>query len=312
MLTPGPRPRLGFVEGWDGHADCPALITDGETITYGELAARVAAEMELVGFARRLVLIELQNTVSAIVSYLAALRAGHVVLIASDMGTRESLVEIYDPDVVVGPYADNVWRVVERRAGTRHELHPDLALLLSTSGSTGSPKLVRLSYENLDSNAKSIAEYLGIGSTDRAMTSLPLSYCYGLSVLHSHLTRGAAVIVTGLSVVDPGFWNLARAAQATAFAGVPYTSNCSTASVLPISTCPACVTSPESGGKLDADRVQRFAELGRRRGWDLVVMYGATEATARMAYLPVDRVLDAHKPSACRSRGGSPSTTTAS
>jgi acyl-CoA synthetase (AMP-forming)/AMP-acid ligase II len=91
MLTPDPRPRLGFVEGWDGHADRPALITDRETISYGELAARVAAEMELVGSTRRLVLIELQNTVSAIVSYLAALRAGHVVLIASDEGTRESL-----------------------------------------------------------------------------------------------------------------------------------------------------------------------------------------------------------------------------
>ena len=152
MLTSGPSPRLGFLDGWDGHADRPALITDRETITYGELAARVAAEMELVGFSRRLVLIELQNTVSAIVSYLAALRAGHVVLIASDKGTRESLVERYDPDVV-GSYADNVWRVIERRAGTRHDLHPDLALLMSTSGSTGSPKLVRLSYENLDSNA---------------------------------------------------------------------------------------------------------------------------------------------------------------
>jgi long-subunit acyl-CoA synthetase (AMP-forming) len=73
-----------------------------------------------------------------------------------------------------------------------------------TSGSTGSPKLVRLSYENLDSNAKSISAYLGIGDTDHAMKSLPLSYCYGLSVLQSHLTRGAAVIVTGLSVADPG------------------------------------------------------------------------------------------------------------
>ena len=293
MLTPGRPPWLGFVDGWDGHADRPALITDRETISYGELAARVAAEMELVGFARRLVLIELQNTVSAIVSYLAALRAGHVVLIASDRGTRELFVETYDPDVVVGSYAENGWRVIERRAGTRHDLHPDLALLLSTSGSTGSPKLVRLSYENLDSNAKSIAEYLGIGSTDRAITSLPLSYCYGLSVLHSHFTRGAAVIVTGLSVVDPGFWNLARTAQATAFAGVPYTFELLDRVGFADLDLPSLRYITQSGGKLGADRVQRFAELGRGRGWDLVVMYGATEATARMAYLPVDRVLDA-------------------
>jgi acyl-CoA synthetase (AMP-forming)/AMP-acid ligase II len=290
--APGPRPSLGFVDGWEGHADRPALITDRETVTYGELAARVTAEMELVGFARRLVLIQLENTVSAIVSYLAALRAGHVVLIASDAGTRESLVERYDPDVVVGPNADNMWQVTERRAGTRHDLHPDLALLVSTSGSTGSPKLVRLSYENLDSNAKSIAEYLGIGCTDRAMTSLPLSYCYGLSVLHSHLTQGAAAIVTGLSVVDPGFWNLARTAQATAFAGVPYTFELLDRVGFAELDLPSLRYITQAGGKLGADRVRRFAELGRRRGWDLVVMYGQTEATARMAYLPVDRVVE--------------------
>ena len=293
MVTPGTCTRLSFVDGWDAHADRPALITDRETVSYGELEARVAAAMELVGFERRLVLIELQNTVSAIVGYLAALRAGHVVLIASDMGTRESLVEIYDPDVVVGPDANDMWQVTERRAGTRHDLHPDLALLVSTSGSTGSPKLVRLSYENLDSNARSIGEYLAIGETDRAMTSLPLSYCYGLSVLHSHLTRGAAAIVTGLSVVDPGFWNLARTAKATAFAGVPYTFELLDRVGFADLDLPSLRYITQAGGKLSADRVQRFAELGRRQGWDLIVMYGATEATARMAYLPIDRLLDA-------------------
>ena len=192
-----------------------------------------------------------------------------------------------------GSAGDDGWRVIERRAGTRHDLHADLALLLSTSGSTGSPKLVRLSYENLDSNAESIAEYLDIDSADRAMTSLPLSYCYGLSVLHSHLTRGAAVIVTGLSVVDPGFWDLARTAQATAFAGVPYTFELLDRVGFADLDLPSLRYVTQAGGKLGADQVRKFAELGRRRGWDLVVMYGQTEATARMAYLPVDRVLDA-------------------
>jgi len=293
LVIAGCRPWVGFVDGWEGHGGRPALITDRETVGYADLAGRVAAEMELVGFGRRLVLIELQNTVAAIVSYLAALRAGHVVLVASDGGAREALVAAYDPDVVVGPDAGGVWRVCERRVGTRHVLHPELAVLLSTSGSTGSPKLVRLSYRNLDANATSIARYLGIGGADRAMTSLPLSYCYGLSVLHSHLTRGAAVVVTGLSVVDPGFWSLARAAGATAFAGVPYTFDLLDRVGFADVELPSLRYVTAAGGKLGADRVRRFAELGRRRGWDLVVMYGATEATARMAYLPADRVVDA-------------------
>lgn len=289
----GSRPTLRFVDAWNEYAERPALITDGRTITYAELAVLVADEMESFGSVRRLVLIELQNTVPAIVSYLAALRAGHAVLIVSEEGMRGAMLELYDPDVVVGHCGENDWRVVERRAGTRHDLHPDLALLLSTSGSTGSPKLVRLSYTNLDSNAKSIAAYLGIAGTDRAMTSLPLSYCYGLSVLHSHLARGAAVIVTGLSVVDHGFWDLARTAEATAFAGVPYTFDLLDRIGVADLDLPSLRYVTQAGGKMDADRVKQFAELGRRRGWDLVVMYGATEATARMAYLPVDRVFDA-------------------
>lgn len=293
IWTPGAPTGLGFLDGWDGYADDPALITERRVITYDQLADRVSAESQLCDTARCLVLIELTNTVNAIVSYLAALRAGHVVLVASDADVRDALLAAYDPDVVVGSNGENDWRVDRRRATTRHELHPDLALLLSTSGSTGSPKLVRLSYENLDSNARAIAQYLGIDGTDRAMTVLPLSYCYGLSVLHSHLAQGAAVIVTGRSVVDPGFWDLARTAGATSFAGVPYTFELLDRVAFADLDLPSLRYVTQAGGKMGVDRVRRFAELGRRQGWDLIVMYGQTEATARMAYLPADRVLDA-------------------
>ncbi|OPE45690.1 AMP-binding protein, partial [Mycolicibacterium diernhoferi] len=162
IWTSGARLGLGFLDGWDEYADHPALITDRHTITYAELGERVEAAAGLSAGARCLVLIELKNTVAAIVSYLAALRAGHVVLVASDADARDALVAAYDPDVVVGADGEDEWRVDRRRTVPRHDLHPDLALLLSTSGSTGSPKLVRLSYENLDSNAKAIAQYLGI------------------------------------------------------------------------------------------------------------------------------------------------------
>lgn len=293
IWTSGSRTGLGFLDGWEDHPDRAALITDGHIITYAQLAARVEAESRLCDMARCLVLIELKNTVAAIVSYLAALRSGHVVLAASDADTRSTLMAAYDPDVVIGADDENRWRVDRRRTATRHELHPDLALLLSTSGSTGSPKLVRLSYTNLDSNARAIAQYLGIDGTDRAMTVLPLSYCYGLSVLHSHLTQGAAVVVTELSVVDPGFWDLARAAGATSFAGVPYTFELLESIGFADFELPSLRYVTQAGGKMGAPRVRRYAELGRRRGWDLIVMYGQTEATARMAYLPPDRVLDA-------------------
>ncbi|BAS10619.1 long-chain-fatty-acid--CoA ligase [Arthrobacter sp. Hiyo4] len=150
--------------------------------------------------------------------------AGHplILLPADKPAALDSLVAAYDPDVVLSS-ANGRTVLEERRPGTGHTLHPDLALLLSTSGSTGSPKLVRLSYDNLQANAESIAEYLGITEYDRAMTTLPMSYCYGLSVINSHLLHGASLVLTDLSVVDPCFWDLFRSERATSFAAVPYT-----------------------------------------------------------------------------------------
>ena len=169
-----------------------------------------------------------------VVTYLGALAGGHALVLVPDADA----VACYDPDVVVRAGVMEV-----RHEGTVHDLHPDLALLLSTSGSTGSPKLVRLSHTNLTSNATAIAEYLGIRSSDVAPTTLPLHYCYGLSVLNSHLTVGAAVMITDESVTSPMFWEDFRAAGCTTIAGVPYTSTCSTASGSPTSTYRRCDTS---------------------------------------------------------------------
>ncbi|MGN9812924.1 AMP-binding protein [Micromonospora sp. BQ11] len=282
-----------FVRELAAHGDRPAVITsDGET-TYAALADRVARTAARLGTARRLVLVVGANTLDSLVAYLAALHAGHPVLLVP--GGHEaavaSLVAAYDPDVVVGP-AGGGWRIDERRAGSVHDLHPDLALLLSTSGSTGSPKLVRLSHANLQANAEAIGAYLGIRDTDRAATTLPLHYCYGLSVVNSHLARGAALVLTELSVADGCFWELFRATRATTFAGVPYTFDLLDRVGFAGMDLPHLRYVTQAGGRLAPERVVRYAELGRRAGWDLFVMYGQTEATARMAYLPPDLALD--------------------
>uniref|UniRef100_UPI00046320D9 AMP-binding protein n=1 Tax=Streptomyces exfoliatus TaxID=1905 RepID=UPI00046320D9 len=239
-----------------------------------------------LGLERRLVLLPGANTADALVVHLAALSAGHpVLLIPGDHPEAvESLTAAYDPDVVIHP-GPGEYRIEERRTGSAHTLHPDLALLLSTSGSTGSPKLVRLSYDNLQANAESIATYLGIRDTDRAATTLPLHYCYGLSVVHSHLLRGAGIVLTELSVADTCFWDLFRAARGTAIAGVPYTFDLLDRVGFADMDLPHLRYVTQAGGRLAPERVRHYAELGARRGWDLFVMYGQTEATARMAYL---------------------------
>jgi acyl-CoA synthetase (AMP-forming)/AMP-acid ligase II len=271
--------------------DRPALLTADGAVTYGDLAVRVADVAERLGPTRRLVMLPLTNSVDAVTAYLAALAGGHPVLLAPPApDSLEALRAAYDPDVVVHAGAGTV-HLAERRAGTSHDLHPDLALLLSTSGSTGSPKLVRLSRANLLCNATAIAGYLDIRPDDRAITSLPAHYCYGLSVVHTHLLRGAALVLTDLSVVDACFWDLVRRHRVTGLAGVPFTFELLERAGFAEMELPHLRYVTQAGGRLPPERVRRFAELGQRRGWDLFVMYGQTEATARMAYLPPERAL---------------------
>ncbi|WP_418959597.1 AMP-binding protein [Streptomyces tritici] len=292
-LLPSPPARgslLPLAAGLALHGDRTAVLTAGGSLTYRELAARVARTAERLGAGRRLVLLPGANDVEALVVHLAALASGHPVLLVPGDHPEAvaALTEAYDPDVVVRP-GPGEWRVEERRAGSAHSFHPDLALLLSTSGSTGSPKLVRLSYDNLQANAESIAAYLGIRESDRAATTLPMHYCYGLSVLHSHLLRGAGLVLTGLSVADACFWELFRSAGGTSLAGVPYTFDLLDRVGFADMDLPRLRYVTQAGGRLAPERVVRYAELGQRRGWDLYVMYGQTEATARMAYLPPER-----------------------
>ena len=279
---------LRFVDGWNVFGGAPALVSGARTISYAELDDLVCAAGRRLGSRRRLILLHGQNTVDSVVTYLAALRGGHPVILV-DGGRQhqfEELCERFDPDLVV---ASQGWQ--ERRAESRHALHPDLRLLLSTSGSTGSPKLVRLSATNLSSNASAIAEYLGLTAADRAITSLPLAYSYGLSVLHSHLEVGASVVLTRDSVVDPAFWSSARSHAVTSFAAVPHSFALLDRSGAPWSAIPSLRYVTSAGGRLDPARAQRLASLGREHGWQLFVMYGQTEATARMAYLDPEVVL---------------------
>ena len=279
------------------HGDRPAVLTGGRVLSYRDLAQRVDTFAARLGPTRRLVVLAADNSVESLVAYLAALASGHPLILApaGNDAVLESLITSYDPDAIIRPGASLPGTVPARqegpvleevRPGTRHELHPDLALMLSTSGSTGSPKLVRLSHQNVQSNAESIARYLNIDADDRAITTLPMYYCYGLSVINSHLLRGAGIVLTELSVVDPCFWDLFRNRRATSFAAVPYTFELLDRVRFTDMQLPGLRYITQAGGRLDPDTIVRYSREGRQNGWELFVMYGQTEATARMAYLP--------------------------
>ncbi|MBN9544718.1 MAG: AMP-binding protein [Alphaproteobacteria bacterium] len=237
----------------------------------------------------KLLAIEARSRADAVVAYLGALRASVPVILHSGGAPAGSVLDHYRPDARYAPDGtDGDWCL--RIAPTPWECppHPQLALLLSTSGSTGSPKLVRLSATALDANARAIAAYLGLTAADRAVTSLPLSYSYGLSVLNSHLAVGASIVLTELSVADPVFRDLLQARGVTGLAGVPHSyelmERCGLLANLPASVA----TLTQAGGRMAKDLAARVAAEARRTRARLFIMYGQTEATARIAYLRPD------------------------
>ncbi len=260
-----------------------AVIAGDRAVTYGELGALVAQRQAELGLDERcLVVLAGPPSLDWVVTYLALLDDRHVPLLAADH--TGDLVEAWSPSAVVSVGASRL--DVERRAPpAERELHPDLALLLSTSGSTGSPKLVRLSQANLLGNARAIANSLGLEATDRGITSLPLHYCYGLSVLHSHLLVGAGVVLSEASVVDPCFRAAMLDHGVTNVAGVPHTFDLVERVGAEQLRVPTLRLITQAGGKLAADAVVRWLDRGEQWGCDFVVMYGQTEATARMACL---------------------------
>ena len=219
-------------------AGATALISeDGRTTSFQALAA----EADAFGFLlsrRALVFILADSCIPAVLGYLGCLRARcPALLLARDIhpDLLSNLIAIYQPHFLWLPrerasqFAGGTERygvgsyVLFDRGAEPLEVYGELVLLVTTSGSTGSPKLVRLSYGNLAANAGAIATYLAIGAEDRAITTLPVNYVYGLSVVNSHLHAGASIVLSTGSLTEKRFWELLKAERATTFAGVPYT-----------------------------------------------------------------------------------------
>jgi acyl-CoA synthetase (AMP-forming)/AMP-acid ligase II len=238
----------------------------GETLTEELIEAQAA---ELAG--ETLAVLPIETTVPAIARYLAALR-------------------LEKPVLLLDPAGGHTAALAERFRTDR--VHPDLALLLPTSGSTGDPKLVRLSRAAVLANAKQIADTLAIDGNDVAITTLPLFYSYGLSVLHSHLVRGATVVLERTGIMQREFWCAAAEHRVTSMAFVPSQYEMLRRLRFDPAKYPALRTLTQAGGRLRTDRVTEFAGRMATVGGHLHVMYGQTEAGPRMATLPPERLAD--------------------
>jgi len=296
-----------FQELSDKFSQNQALISDsGEILYYADIhmfSDRLKKNIK----ERSLVFCLCENTVGSLCGYYSFIYNGIVPLMLDasiDKELLSNLIKIYEPnylwinDSLLFLYSDYEVKFSEcnyslvQLSDKIVELNDQLALLLTTSGSTGSPKLVRLSYENIKMNAESIVNYLNLSFEDRPITSLPMHYSYGLSVINSHLISGATILLTDKSIAQKEFWNFARVQKASSMAGVPYTYEMLKRLRFFRMSLPDMKVLTQAGGKLSSNLVQEYAENASITGKKFIVMYGQTEATARMSYLPFEYALE--------------------
>lgn len=287
-----------------------AVITDkGEQLTYGELNAETARFANAIT-EKGLLFCLCENSIGSLVGYVACMEH-HIPIVLLD-GSKEilvlqNLISIYQPEYIwiatdkkdsIG--GETIYNYASYSLQKMHyevevekpEINPELALCLTTSGSTGSPKFVRLSAKNVLANAESIAEYLEIDENERPITTLPSYYSYGVSVINSHLIKGATILLTEGTVAQREFWKFLKEQQATSIAGVPYTYEMLKMLRFFRMDLPYLKTMTQAGGKLNKDIAKEYIEFAQSKGKRFFVMYGQTEATARMSYLPLEHALD--------------------
>lgn len=274
--------------------------SDGQQITYGEIMQFADLFWDKVG-ERTLLFVLNHNTVGAAAGYLGAMinRIVPLMLGASmDQELLEELIRIYHPKYLWKP----VEMVKEGENGlleqygyalvetglSSYPMYEELSLLLTTSGSTGSPKLVRHSYNNLEAQARNISAFFELDDTERPMLDLPINYTMGLSVLNSHLYSGATVLLTYLNVLSPKYWEYFKREEATSFTNVPYSYEILKKLRFFRMDLPSLKLITQGGGKLNEELQREFAEYAEQTGRRFILTYGQTEGSARMAYLPAE------------------------
>lgn len=279
----------------------------GVKLTYAELDMEAHNIAEAVG-ERCLVFSLCRNEIGSIAGYVGFVNNGIVPVLLNnhlDGALLLTLVEKYQPSYLWVPkdqieqfegavpvYGSYNYVLLKTNYSKKYPLFHDLGLLLTTSGSTGSPKFVRQSYSNIVNNAQSIVQYLELDETERPITTLPMNYTYGLSIINSHLLAGATLLVTDKGLMQKEFWSFFKDQEATSFGGVPYTYEMLDKLRFFRMKLPSLRYSTQAGGKLTPELHKKFAENALATGTKFIVMYGQCEATARMGYLPPERSIE--------------------
>ena len=291
---------LGTIESFENKV---ALISpERGTFTYSDVIKHTCIFKRHIK-ENSFILLVCTNSIETFLSYIFALRNNCTVMLADGKTKAKdinSLISVYNHDVIIAPSdvlqfleSNNTesinnffdYGIMKLRQLRKKPLNKNIFLLLPTSGSMGSKKFVILSRDNLRANTDSIIKYLGICTKDRAVTNMPFSYTYMLSIVNTHLEVGASLLVTGKSLMTRGFWDDYDKHKITSFSGVPYIYQILKKLSLEKIFSPSLKSITQAGGKLNYGIALELVKLCTQKGVKMFSMYGQTEATSRISYL---------------------------
>ncbi len=278
-----------------------ATDDSGRSVTYGEIC-EFSIEFAKHLPQQSLIFLLSENCIGSLLGYTAALSNRIVPLIisaATEEGLYNHLYELYQPEYLWLPQAKSegkeivfsAWDYCLVKTGNKSaSMYEELSLLLPTSGSTGSPKLVRHSYRNIEANADNVRRLFKLDGSEKAMAILPMHYTMGLSVIASHLLAGATLLLSGRSLLDKGFWAVLK--EATSFTGVPYSYEILMKMRFIRMDLPNLKVITQGGGRLSEEMFHALAQYAHAHGKQFIATYGQSECTGRMAYLSPEMALE--------------------
>tara|TARA_B110000438_G_C15815180_1_gene651598 strand:- start:466 stop:1863 length:1398 start_codon:yes stop_codon:yes gene_type:complete len=251
-----------------------------------------------------LVFVLAENEIDFVSSYISFFKKGIAQMLLNPKIPNDFLNELiikYMPNYILLPNSrknelknykvlneSNNYQLIELNRDKPYSINKDLALLLGTSGSTGSMKFVRISHQNVYHNTEDIVNCLKIDESHRSITTMPPFYTYGLSVINTHLFTGASILVTKVKAVEFFFWQLMKDEKICSFAGVPFFYEVLNKIKFNNINLPYLKYFTQAGGALKKDLIEYFLKYSLKNKKKFIIMYGQTEATARIAYLPFE------------------------